>query len=168
MKHDIILVNTADQEIGTSSKEEVHRSGLLHRAFSVLIFDRQKRLLLQQRAKGKYHCPGLWTNTCCSHPKPNESVEAAAHRRLQEELGFDCDLVYSHYFIYKAALSNGLIEHELDHVWIGEYEGKIVPNTEEVESYQYLSMEEINEWVKKSPEEFTPWFLILLKHLNQS
>lgn len=166
-KNEIILVDIFDQPIGTGTKEEVHRLGLLHRAFSVLIVDQQNNMLLQQRAANKYHCPNLWTNACCSHPMPGEDVETAAHRRLQEELGFDCELTYIYHFLYRAEMENGLIEHEFDHVFIGLYDGVIQPNPDEVRDYQYLSVDLINHKIKEDPQSFTPWFLILMEKFNK-
>ena len=154
----VILVNEADEPIGIMEKMEAHRRGLLHRAFSVFIFDRKGRMLLQQRAAEKYHGGLLWTNACCSHPFPGEAVEAAAQRRLQEELGFKTPLQKLFAFTYKADVENGLTEHEFDHVFTGIYEGRIEPDRSEVADVQYLEMEQIKSNLERNPEKFTAWF----------
>jgi isopentenyl-diphosphate delta-isomerase len=164
--HDIILVDQHDQQVGTGEKLEVHQNGWLHRAFSVVVFNNEGKMLLQKRAYKKYHCGGLWTNSCCSHPFPGEDTFVAAHRRLKEEMGFDCELTYHHHFIYKVKLENGLVEHELDHVFIGEYNGLIVPDKDEVADFRFVSLDVLNEEVHKYPQRFTPWFLIILKRIN--
>lgn len=156
----VVLVNELDQEIGTIGKLEAHQKGLLHRAFSIFIFNEDHQLMLQKRALDKYHSPGLWTNTCCSHPRPSESIIDAAHRRLQEEMGFDCDLKQEFSFIYKAQFDNQLIEHELDHVVIGQFNGVPILNLKEVSDYRFEKIETINEELNKYPERFTAWFKI--------
>lgn len=157
--HDmVILVNETDEVIGYMKKMEAHRTGLLHRAFSVLIFDNEKRLLMHQRAKSKYHSGGLWTNTCCSHQHADEDTVTAAHRRLLEEMGFDCDLEERFSFLYKAEMETGLVEHEYDHVLVGRYDGTVDLNPHEVEDYQWLSWSEIGERLESEPELFTSWF----------
>ncbi len=163
----IILVDEFDNEIGTMEKMEAHRKGVLHRAFSVLLFNSQGELLLQKRAKNKYHSGGLWTNTCCSHPRPGELTETAAHRRLQEEMGFDTDLEEIFHFIYQAPFDNGLTEHEFDHVFAGEFDGRVEPDPEEVSEYQYLHLYKIAQMVKQNPEAFTPWFLLALPRVEE-
>jgi isopentenyl-diphosphate delta-isomerase len=155
---DIILVNEHDEAIGTMEKMEAHRKGLLHRAFSVFIKNDAGEILLQQRALDKYHSPGLWTNACCSHPFPGESVEAAAHRRLAEELGFDCELKEIFSFTYRTEFDNGLTEHEFDHVLLGTYNGNILPNPAEVADFEYLSVSQIIERMESNPLNFTSWF----------
>ena len=135
MKDLVILVDEGDNEIGYLDKLEAHQKGILHRAFSILIFNSAGELLLQKRAADKYHSAGLWTNTCCSHPKPNETVANVATRRLQEEMGFVTSVHPAFQFLYKANFENGLTEHEYDHVFIGTYNGAINLNTEEVENY---------------------------------
>ncbi|MEG1198654.1 MAG: isopentenyl-diphosphate Delta-isomerase, partial [Algoriella sp.] len=122
MKEFVVLVDQDDQKLGLMEKQQAHVAGLLHRAFSVFVFNSNGELMIQQRAASKYHSPTLWTNTCCSHPRDNETYEQAAHRRLQEEMGFDCDLEFKFSFIYKAHLDNNLTEHELDHVFIGTFD----------------------------------------------
>lgn len=166
MEH-VILVNELDEQIGTEEKIAAHRRGLLHRAFSIFIFDRKGRLLLQRRAEHKYHCPGLWSNTCCSHPRPGEMTLAAAHRRLREEMGFDTDLRESFSFVYKVTFDNGLAEHEFDHVYTGVYNGEIMPNPEEVWEYQWVTLEELNDMLDDPAHEFTPWFLICEQRLRR-
>jgi isopentenyl-diphosphate delta-isomerase len=155
---DLILVNEQDEAIGTMEKMEAHRKGLLHRAFSVFIINDAGDILLQRRALEKYHSPGLWTNACCSHPFPGEATVAAAHRRLQEELGFDCEMKEIFTFTYRAEFDNGLTEHEFDHVLLGTYNGNIYPNPSEVCEYQYLSSGQILALMEKEPATFTIWF----------
>src|SRR5918997_6672888 len=128
MSEQVILVDEADREVGTGSKLEAHREGALHRAFSVFVFDRRGRLLLQKRAAGKYHSGGLWSNTCCGHPRPGEATAEAARRRLREEMNFDCELRAAFEFLYRAQFTNKLIEHEYDHVFVGEFGGVFVPD----------------------------------------
>lgn len=154
----MILVNEHDEPIGTLGKNEVHRTGLLHRAFSVFIFDRAGRMLLQQRAKSKYHGALLWTNACCSHPFPGEEVATAAERRLQEELGFSIPLKKVFSFTYRAQVENGLIEHEFDHVFAGEYEGPMRLNKAEVADVSFKPVAEIKLALKSHPSNFTTWF----------
>jgi isopentenyl-diphosphate delta-isomerase len=156
----VILVNEQDIELGIMEKMEAHEKALLHRAFSVFVFNNQHELLLQQRAISKYHSGGLWTNTCCSHPRPGEAVADAALRRLKEEMGFETSLSKAFDFTYKAPFSNGLTEHEFDHVFIGTYNGTITPNADEVESYAYHSLTAVDEMLQKNPDDFTVWFHI--------
>jgi isopentenyl-diphosphate Delta-isomerase len=158
--NEVIVVNSKDEPIGTMDKMEVHQKGILHRAFSVFILNNDEEMLLQQRAEGKYHSAGLWTNACCSHPYPGEGIAAAAHRRLREEMGFDCQLVKLYDFIYKEEMRNGLIEHEFDHVFLGIYNGSIDHAREEVRDYGYLSFSGIRQLLKEQPERFTTWFKI--------
>jgi len=158
----VILVDAKDQPIGTMEKLQAHQQGKLHRCFSILIFNQAGEILLQQRAFGKYHTPGLWTNTCCSHQRPNEETLIAAHRRLVEEMGFDCVLHEVYEFVYKVPFENGLWEHEFDHVLIGRYDGKVSPNPEEVNAYRWVSMNELKQNMKDNPRHYTPWFHIIL------
>jgi isopentenyl-diphosphate delta-isomerase len=137
-KNDVIVVNEKDEWMGTMEKMEAHINGTLHRAFSVFILNDSAELLLQQRAAGKYHSAGLWSNTCCSHPMPAESTLAAAHRRLKEEMGFDCELKPLFTLRYKAVVGD-LIENEYDHIYIGKYNGPVTMNTEEVQNFKFLS-----------------------------
>ena len=161
MKHQlVILVNEQDEPLGVMEKMEAHEKGLLHRAFSIFIFDREGRMLLQQRAAEKYHGAFLWTNACCSHPYPDEKVEDAAVRRLEEEMGFTTSLEKIFAFSYKAEVENNLVEHEYDHVFAGEYDGEIRLNTHEVAAFAYYNMEEISLLIAEHPEKFTTWFKI--------
>jgi isopentenyl-diphosphate Delta-isomerase len=164
--HDIILVNEMDEQVGTMEKMEAHEKGILHRAFSVFIFDSSNNILLQQRAYGKYHSSGLWTNACCSHPKPGESIEAAAHRRLQEELGFDTMLEKAFTFTYKAHFDNGLTEYEYDHVFIGHYEDPIQFNEQEVNAIKYIPLDLLKLEIDENPDHFTEWFKIAMPQLD--
>lgn len=157
----VILVDEKDQQVGIEEKLSAHQKNLLHRAFSVFIF-RQKdklELLLQQRALGKYHSPGLWTNTCCSHPRPDEDIIAAGERRLNEELGFSAELKDIGWFKYNAHFPNGLSEHEIDHVLIGiiSDETKINPNPKEIHDYRWVTVTSLQQELAKHPESFTPW-----------
>lgn len=161
MMEQVVLVNELDQEIGLMEKMEAHEKALLHRAFSVFVFNEQGELLLQQRALSKYHSGGLWTNTCCSHPRPNETVLDAANRRLMEEMGFVTPLEKVLDFIYQAEFSNGLTEHEFDHVFIGHYNGAIAPDPNEVHAYEYRTMESIQASLDAKEGLFTAWFEII-------
>lgn len=164
----VILVDIQDNELGTMNKLEAHQKGLLHRAFSIFVFNDKNELLLQQRAQHKYHSGGLWTNTCCSHPRPEEALQEAIHRRLQEEMGFDCELSYAFNFLYKAPLDNELTEYELDHVFIGHYNGQPNINPEEACAWQFMSLENIEKEMQKAPETYTAWFKIILdRHKNE-
>ncbi len=156
----VILVDELDNELGLMEKMEAHQKGLLHRAFSVFLFDNNGNMLLQQRALGKYHSPGLWTNTCCSHPRPGEAVIDAAKRRLMEEMGIVSEVKMAFSFIYKASLDQGLTEHELDYVFVGNYEGVINPNCLEVSNYLYISKEDLKSKFEANAEDFTVWFKI--------
>ena len=156
----VILVNENDEVLGSMEKLEAHLKGALHRAFSIFIFNDQKELLIHQRAFDKYHSPGLWTNTCCSHPFPEETTLDAANRRLEEEMGMQCSLTPIFTFVYKAGFENGLTEHEFDHVFVGYYDGEILFNKEEVDDYYFGTIEEINEKIQFNPSHYTPWFLI--------
>ena len=163
---EVILVSAQDEAIGVMEKMEAHQKGLLHRAFSVFIFDTEGRMLLQQRAAKKYHGGLLWTNACCSHPYPDEPVQDAAQRRLKEEMGFSIPLSKVFAFTYRAEVENNLIEHEYDHVFTGEYEGEINPNGEEVEAFAYYTMEEIADFLKEKPASFTTWFRIAFPQIE--
>ena len=158
----VVLVDEKDNPLGTMEKMEAHEKGVLHRAFSVFIFNNNGEMLLQQRAFSKYHSGGLWTNTCCSHPREGETTIEAAHRRLQEEMGFDCKIEKVFDFIYKKKLDKGLIEHELDHVFIGEFDGEVCFNKEEVNAYVYAPVQVVLEEVNQQPEKYTEWFKICL------
>src|SRR5450432_4328015 len=163
----VILVNEQDEETGTIEKMEAHRKALLHRAFSVFIFNQKGEMLLQQRALGKYHSPGLWTNTCCSHPRPGEEIEEAAGRRLMEEMGIETSLEKIFDFIYRTEFDNGLTEYEFDHVYTGTYSGELSPDRQEVKDYCFRSMEEIEQDLTQCPEKYTFWFKIAFPLLSQ-
>jgi isopentenyl-diphosphate Delta-isomerase len=163
----VILVNERDEPIGAMDKMEAHVKALLHRAFSVFIFNSKGEMLLQQRADGKYHSAGLWTNACCSHPGPGEDTATAASRRLQEELGFSVPLQEIFTFTYKSAFSNGLTEYEYDHVFTGTYDGAISPDNEEVKDHVFTSMDEIEKSLLREPEKYTAWFMIAFPKLKQ-
>jgi len=157
----VILVDKNDEQIGLMEKIEAHEKALLHRAFSVFTFNKNGELLLQQRAASKYHSPLLWTNTCCSHQRAGESNIEAGKRRLQEEMGFVCDLKEVFSFIYKAPFDNGLTEHELDHVMVGDYNENPVINKEEVERFKWMTVEDIKVDMERNPEIYTAWFQII-------
>ncbi|KYK38194.1 MAG: isopentenyl-diphosphate Delta-isomerase [Theionarchaea archaeon] len=159
MKARVILVDENDKEIGFEEKMEAHKTGKLHRAFSIFVFNSKGELLLQRRAKDKYHSGGLWSNTCCSHPRVGETLEEAVHRRLKEEMGFDCELREAFHFIYKAKVGD-LTEHELDHVFIGRYNGEVNPNPDEVEEYKWVPVASLNKDMKVHTENYTEWFKI--------
>jgi isopentenyl-diphosphate delta-isomerase len=159
----VVLVDEHNNQTGIMEKQEAHQKALLHRAFSVFVFNNQNELLLQQRALTKYHSGGLWTNTCCSHPRPGEDTLAAAHRRLKEEMGFDCDLSEKFSFIYQTPFDNGLSEHELDFVFTGMFNNPPQPNADEVAAFRWISLPELEKEVAEYPEHFTIWFKIILK-----
>lgn len=162
----VILVNEHDQVLGTMPKMEAHLRGELHRAISIFVFDTDGNWLLQKRAAHKYHSAGLWTNACCSHPYPNETTIDAAHRRLMEEMGMDCELNFAFKFLYRAELENDLIEHELDHVFIGFTNQIPLPDSEEVSEWQLMSFPDIEHDVELNPEKYTEWFKLLYKKVN--
>jgi isopentenyl-diphosphate Delta-isomerase len=167
MEHtEVILVDASDNATGTMEKLQAHQEGLLHRAFSIFIFNSAGEMLLQQRALSKYHSGGLWTNACCSHPLPGECTTGAAHRRLKEELGFEATLHKIFDFVYKAAMENGLTEHEFDHVFAGEYEGEIDFNRDEVMDYCYKRMSEIRQDLEIYPQQYTAWFHIAFPRIE--
>jgi isopentenyl-diphosphate Delta-isomerase len=167
LEEEIILVDENDMELGFMPKLEAHQKGLLHRAFSILVFNEKGELLIHKRADNKYHSSGLWTNTCCSHPRKGEAVEDAIHRRLQEEMGFDCNLQFAYKFIYKTDLENDLIEYEYDHVFIGEYNYAIHPDPAEVSDYKWISLSNLRNDILKNPQNYTFWFqLIVNEHLK--
>jgi len=164
----VILVDEFDIPIGEMEKLEAHQKGLLHRAFSVFIFNDRNEMLLQKRALNKYHSPGLITNTCCSHPRPNENTHLAAKRRLQEEMGINCELEHKGFFIYKtdnesAGFENGLIENEYDHIFFGTCNAAPKINKNEVDSYEWSSIEQIKTRIKSNPEQFTHWFKLAVE-----
>ena len=163
MEEQVILVNEKDEPIGLMGKMEAHEKGLLHRAFSVFVFNSKQEVLLQQRAACKYHSPNLWTNTCCSHPRAGETNQQAGERRLQEEMGLQVPLQEVFSFIYKAPFDNGLTEHEYDHVLIGYSDAQPQINPEEVASWKWLSLEAIKEDILQVPEQYTAWFKIIFE-----
>lgn len=163
MEEQVILVNEKDEPIGLMGKMEAHEKGLLHRAFSVFVFNSKQEVLLQQRAACKYHSPNLWTNTCCSHPRAEETNQQAGERRLQEEMGLQVPLQEVFSFIYKAPFDNGLTEHEYDHVLIGYSDAQPQINPEEVASWKWLSLEAIKEDILQAPERYTAWFKIIFE-----
>ena len=164
---EVILVNEKDEQVGTMEKMEAHVKGLLHRAFSIFIFNNKGEMLLQQRANGKYHNGGLWTNTCCSHPLPGESVSVAAKRRLQEEMGFTTSLSSAFTFVYKATFDNGLTEYEYDHVFTGVYDGAVQTNPVEVSDYCYKTIDDIEASLVTHPQKYTEWFKLAFKGIKE-
>jgi isopentenyl-diphosphate delta-isomerase len=164
---EVVLVNIHDEPIGTMEKMAAHLTPNLHRAFSVFLFNSEHKLLLQQRAFAKYHSAGLWTNTCCSHPRPGEETQTAAKRRLFEELGLDADINLAFSFTYQASFQNGLHEYEFDHVFTGKYDGQVYPNNMEVAAYCYKSLDEIKEDILQTPQLYTEWFKIALPILEE-
>jgi len=165
---EVILVNTSDEEIGTMEKMKAHEEALLHRAFSVFVFNHKGEMLIHQRAIEKYHSGGLWTNACCSHPRKGETTEEAAHRRLMEEMGFDCPVSERFSFIYKAKLDQGLTEYEFDHVFFGSFDGRPQPNPDEVCDWKYVSIRKLKDNIKMEPEAYTEWFKIAIDKMTES
>ena len=161
MEEQVVLVDEKDNPIGLMEKMEAHEKALLHRAFSVFIFNKKGELMLQQRAASKYHSPLLWTNTCCSHQRDGETNLEAGKRRLEEEMGFVTEIKEVFSFIYKAPFDNGLTEHELDHVMVGSFEGAPSINKEEVESYKWMNLEDLKSDIKNNPDIYTAWFKII-------
>jgi len=159
-KENVILVDEKDNQVGLMPKLEAHQKGLLHRAFSVFIFNSDYELLLQKRASSKYHSGGLWTNTCCSHPRDGEDILDAANRRLHEEMGIKTNLRKVFDFIYKADLDNNLTENEFDHVFYGIYDSDPVLNKEEADDYKWIDMETLKNDIDKNPDQYTVWFKI--------
>ena len=164
---EVILVNESDEPIGLMPKMEAHQKGLLHRAFSVFIFDREGKMLLQQRSSEKYHGACLWTNACCSHPYANEKTADAAVRRLEEEMGFATELHEIFSFTYRAAVENNLTEHEFDHVFAGQYEKGIHPNPHEVMNHRFETMQKIEEDIRLHPGKYTSWFKIAFPKIEK-
>ena len=161
MEEQVILVNENDEKIGLMPKQEAHEKGILHRAFSIFIFNNNKELLLQQRAWSKYHSPGLWTNTCCSHQRDGETSLEAGKRRLEEEMGFTVPLQETTSFIYKASFDNGLTEHELDHILVGSFDGEPAINKTEVASWKWMPLEDVRDDLVENPDRYTAWFKII-------
>ncbi len=163
MEEQVVLITENDEVLGLMEKQEAHINGLLHRAFSVFLFNENGEMLLQKRASTKYHSPNQWTNACCSHPRAGETYMEAAKRRLKEELGIEIEIVPKFHFLYKAKVGDDLWEHELDHVFTGNYEGEFHLDPEEVSEIRYISMEKLDEEMNNSPENFTEWFKIILE-----
>ena len=161
----VVLVDEQDRQIGLMEKQAAHVTPHLHRAFSIFIFNSKGELLMQQRALSKYHSPGLWTNTCCSHPRDGETLAEATSRRLQEEMGMTCPMHEVYTFIYKAPVGQGLIEHEFDHVWIGQSDAIPQINREEVESWKYMSLKDLYNDIHLHPECYTEWFKITFEEM---
>ena len=163
IEDNVILVDVHDNQIGLMPKLEAHEKGVLHRAFSVFIFNNHGELMLQRRALTKYHSPGLWTNTCCSHQRDGESNISSGKRRLKEEMGFDTELFEKTSFIYKAKFDNGLIEHEFDHVLVGSYNHSPIINSIEVDSWKWMSLENVKKDINDHPDNYTAWFKIIFE-----
>ncbi|XOD66745.1 MAG: isopentenyl-diphosphate Delta-isomerase [Flavobacteriales bacterium Tduv] len=159
----VVLVDSEDRALGLKNKQGAHVEGLLHRAISIFVFNDKNELMLQQRASHKYHSRLLWANICCSHPRQGEAVSEAAHRRLNEEMGFDCPLEERFHFIYKADLNNGLIEHEFDHVFLGRYEGLPKINPEEVADWRWINLEELMLNIEPDSEQYAVWLRIIIE-----
>jgi len=159
----VILVDENDAVVGEMEKMEAHRKGLLHRAFSILIFNSGGEMLLQKRSQKKYHSGGLWTNACCSHPSPHENIQHATRRKLNQEMGIDLETEFLYTFIYKVSLDRNLIEHELDYVFIGTFDGIPVINHEEVEDWKYVNIDWLRKDVAAHPEQYTYWFKMILR-----
>lgn len=154
---DVILVDENNNEIGVEEKIKAHQERKLHRAFSIFIFNKKKELLLQKRSDNKYHSPGFWSNTCCSHPRPDKNLKEEAEKRLKEEMGINCKLRKSFSFIYKVKFDNGLTEHEYDHVFVGEFNEKPKPNKDEVSDWKWISLDKLKEEMSINPEKYTYW-----------
>lgn len=155
-------MNKSDEDIGVGDKMHVHKHGILHRAFSVFVLNKNNQLLLQQRAFSKYHSPGLWTNTCCSHAFPNYTLEEGIHLRLNFEMGFDCQVQKLFIFHYQVSFDNGLTENEIDHVYIGRFEGEPIPNPDEVASWRWIDLEKLTQDIETNPQDYTFWFRVAL------
>lgn len=160
----VILVDKYDNQIGTMEKMKAHKEGHLHRAFSVVLINSAGEILLQKRAVGKYHSGGLWTNTCCSHPMPGESTTDATKRRLQEEMGVDFQPTFCYSFIYKIEFANGITEHELDHVFVGTFDGVPSMNIEEASEWKYMPISDLKSDLEENPDTYSHWFQLIMKH----
>ena len=165
MEDKVILVDTHDREIGTAEKLTAHREGALHRAFSIFVFRSDGQLLLQKRAQTKYHSGGLWSNTCCSHPRPQEALEEAAHRRLTEEMGFDCALKDIFSLTYKVQLGNDLWEHEYDHVFVGHYDGEPTPHPQEIDDWKWIDLGGLQKDIHNNPDRYTYWLRVCIDNI---
>ncbi len=166
MEDILILVDDNDQQIGRMGKEEAHARGVKHRAFSVFLFNKNNELLIQQRAFSKYHTPGLWANTCCSHPRDGETTQEATHRRLIFEMGIDAPLTHVYEMAYEAHFDNGVIENEYDHVYLGRYDENPVPNADEVNDYRWISLDDLKFEMETEPEKYTFWFKKIIKEFD--
>lgn len=164
----VILVDETDNQIGVMEKMEAHEKALLHRAFSVFLFNTKGEMLLQRRALSKYHSGGLWTNACCSHPRPGETTLDAAKRRTEEELGIKPDIKHAFSFTYKASFDNGLTEHEYDHVFVGLWDDDVRLNPDEVAEVCYLSIDAIQTQLVQMPENYTEWFKIAFEQVTST
>lgn len=162
MSQQVVLVNKNNKKIGVEEKIKAHKEGKLHRAFSIFIFNSRRKLLIQQRVKTKYHSPYLWTNTVCSHPRPNENYFQATHRRLKEEMGFDCKLKKIFCFIYSSSFQNGLTENEYDCVFVGKFDGKPKPNPKEIMNCQWICVKKLKKDIIQNPNNYTVWLKIAL------
>lgn len=167
MEEQVVLVSERDEILGVMDKMQAHENGILHRAFSVFLFNDKGEMLLQKRAADKYHSPNQWTNAVCSHPRMGETYMEAAQRRLKEELGIETPITYRFNFLYKADVGQNLWEHELDHVFTGNFEGAFKLNEEEVSEVRYISIDELDKEMSANPENFTEWFKIILKKYKQ-
>lgn len=167
MEEQVVLISEDDQILGQMGKMEAHINGILHRAFSVFLFNENGEMLLQRRAADKYHSPNQWTNACCSHPRMGETYKEGANRRLKEELGIETPIEEKFHFIYKANVGGDLIEHERDHVFSGDYNGDFVLDPSEVAEVRYISMENLDKEMEEHPENFTEWFKIILKEYKE-
>lgn len=167
MEEQVVLVSEKDEILGVMDKMQAHENGILHRAFSVFLFNDKGEMLLQKRAADKYHSPNQWTNAVCSHPRMGETYMEAAQRRLKEELGIETPITYRFNFLYKADVGQNLWEHELDHVFTGNFEGEFKLNEEEVSEVRYISIDELDKEMSANPENFTEWFKIILKEYKQ-
>ena len=167
MEEQVVLVSEKDEILGVMDKMQAHENGILHRAFSVFLFNDKGEMLLQKRAADKYHSPNQWTNAVCSHPRMGETYMEAAQRRLKEELGIETPITYRFNFLYKADVGQNLWEHELDHVFTGNFEGEFKLNEEEVSEVRYISIDELDKEMSTNPENFTEWFKIILKEYKQ-
>ncbi len=159
----VVLVDEQNRVLGAAEKLAAHVAGTLHRAFSIFVFNREGRLLLQRRAQTKYHSGGLWSNTCCGHPRPGEATAEAAHRRLREEMNFDCELRAAFEFLYRAEFANELIEHEYDCVFVGEFDGAFVPDESEVADWKWIALDELRRDLRERPDEYTYWLRAALE-----
>ena len=164
----VVLVDKSGNQIGLMPKLEAHQKGILHRAFSIFLFNSKNQILLQKRSLIKYHSAGLWTNTCCSHPRDGEDIIDAGKRRLYEEMGIKTELKKEFAFTYKAVLENGLTEHEFDHVLIGNFNGTPILNKDEVEDWKWMSLEEIEKDINENQEDYTVWFVIAFDYFYKN